>query len=222
MALQDIYGGERRIAPAQSGEDKHVQGQPVGVAAMTTQTLRRAGHAGATHDMSDTMQAVVVHGPADYRLEQVPVPTPEPGELLVQVGAVGICASDLKCYHDAPKYWGDGIRPATTPQRDPRARISRYHRAHRRPKPPTMGRRHRRPGGVRQIVPCWNCRFSPLRPATVFLPWAAFTVERASIIRAVVKLGVDRVVERVGQHGGSAMAGGPGRGAGDAHRAWHA
>ena len=34
-------------------------------------------------------------------------------------------------------------------------------------------------------MPCWNCRFSPLRPATVFLPWAAFTVERASIIRAV-------------------------------------
>ena len=52
---------------------------------MTTQTLRRAGHAGATHDMSDTMQAVVVPGPADYRLEQVPRPdprtrrTPRPG-----------------------------------------------------------------------------------------------------------------------------------------------
>ena len=69
---------------------------------MTTQTLRRAGHAGATHDMSDTMQAVVVAGPADYRLEQVPVPTPEPGELSSRSGPSG-SPSDLKCYHDAPK-----------------------------------------------------------------------------------------------------------------------
>ncbi len=44
-----------------------------------------------------TMQAVVVHGPEDYRLEEVPVPEPGPGEVLVRVEAVGICASDLKC-----------------------------------------------------------------------------------------------------------------------------
>ncbi|HEY0238059.1 MAG TPA: NAD(P)-dependent alcohol dehydrogenase, partial [Friedmanniella sp.] len=43
-----------------------------------------------------TMQAVVCHGPEDYRLEQVPVPTRGPGQVLVQVEAVGICASDLK------------------------------------------------------------------------------------------------------------------------------
>ena len=30
--------------------------------------------------MTDTMQAVVVHGPEDYRLERVPVPDPAPGE----------------------------------------------------------------------------------------------------------------------------------------------
>ena len=64
--------------------------------------------------MTDTMQAVVVYGPHDYRLERVPIPVPGPGEALVHVQAVGICASDLKCYHGAVKYWGDAIRPATT------------------------------------------------------------------------------------------------------------
>ncbi|MBD0323125.1 MAG: alcohol dehydrogenase catalytic domain-containing protein, partial [Aldersonia sp.] len=59
-----------------------------------------------------TMQAVVCHGPEDYRLEEVPVPVPGPGEALVRVEAVGICASDLKCYHGAAKFWGDENRPA--------------------------------------------------------------------------------------------------------------
>ena len=59
-----------------------------------------------------TMQAVICHGPEDYRLEEVPVPTPGPGEALVRVEAVGICASDLKCYHGAAKFWGDENRPA--------------------------------------------------------------------------------------------------------------
>jgi erythritol/L-threitol dehydrogenase len=57
------------------------------------------------------MQAVVVHGPKDYRLEEVDVPTPGPGELLLRVEATGVCASDLKCYHGAAKFWGDRNRP---------------------------------------------------------------------------------------------------------------
>ena len=60
----------------------------------------------------DTMQAVVCHGPEDYRLSEVPVPQPGPGEALVKVEAVGICASDLKCYHGATKFWGDQDRAA--------------------------------------------------------------------------------------------------------------
>jgi erythritol/L-threitol dehydrogenase len=64
--------------------------------------------------LPETMKAVVVHGPGDYRLEEVPVPTPGPGEALVRVEAVGICASDLKAYHGAPKFWGDENRPAWT------------------------------------------------------------------------------------------------------------
>jgi Alcohol dehydrogenase GroES-like domain/Plasmid pRiA4b ORF-3-like protein len=48
----------------------------------------------------------------DYRLEHVPQRVPGPGQALVRVEAVGICASDLKCYHGAAKFWGDGQRPA--------------------------------------------------------------------------------------------------------------
>lgn len=59
-----------------------------------------------------TMQAVVCHGPLDYRLEEVPVPEPGAGEALVRVEACGICASDLKCFHGAAKFWGDANRPA--------------------------------------------------------------------------------------------------------------
>lgn len=63
-------------------------------------------------DIPTRMQAVVVHGPEDYRLEEIDVPRPGPGELLLQVEATGICASDLKCFHGAPKFWGDANRPA--------------------------------------------------------------------------------------------------------------
>lgn len=59
-----------------------------------------------------TMGAVVCHGPGDYRLEEIDVPIPGVGEALVRVEAVGICASDLKCYHGATKFWGDADRPA--------------------------------------------------------------------------------------------------------------
>ena len=57
-----------------------------------------------------TMQAVICHGPEDYRLEEWDVPTPGPGEVVIRVGAVGICASDLKCYLGAPLFWGDKHR----------------------------------------------------------------------------------------------------------------
>ena len=53
-----------------------------------------------------------VHGPENYQMEEVPVPTPGQGEALIKVEATGICASDLKCYHGAAKFWGDDNRPA--------------------------------------------------------------------------------------------------------------
>lgn len=58
--------------------------------------------------MAETMLAVVAHGAGDYRIEEVPVPEPGPGEVVIEVGACGICASDVKAYRGAPIYWGDG------------------------------------------------------------------------------------------------------------------
>jgi len=52
-----------------------------------------------------SMQSVRVYGPNDYRLEQIPVPTIGPGEVLVKVLASGVCASDVKT-HDGYRVWG--------------------------------------------------------------------------------------------------------------------
>lgn len=65
-----------------------------------------------TSEHTKSMTAVVAHGPEDYRLQSVPVPTLGPGEVLLRVEACGICGSDLKCYHGATKFWGDETRPA--------------------------------------------------------------------------------------------------------------
>lgn len=62
--------------------------------------------------MTELMKAIVCHGPRNYKLEDVAVPAPSQGEALIKVEAVGICASDLKCYHGAAKFWGDENRSA--------------------------------------------------------------------------------------------------------------
>jgi L-iditol 2-dehydrogenase len=41
------------------------------------------------------MKALVYQGPMTMTLEQVPDPIPGPGQVLVQVKAVGICGSDV-------------------------------------------------------------------------------------------------------------------------------
>ena len=57
-----------------------------------------------------TMRAVRCYGPEDYRLEEVPVPRPGPGEVVIKLDACGICASDVKCFIGAPLFWGDEHR----------------------------------------------------------------------------------------------------------------
>lgn len=57
------------------------------------------------------MTAVVCKGPENYVLETRPIPQIGETDLLIKVEAVGVCASDLKCYHGAPKFWGDENRP---------------------------------------------------------------------------------------------------------------
>ena len=51
------------------------------------------------------MTAIVCHGPRDYRVEAVKRPEPGPNELLIRVGACGICASDRKCWSGAGMFW---------------------------------------------------------------------------------------------------------------------
>src|ERR1700735_711937 len=44
------------------------------------------------------MRAAVLHGREDVRIEQVPVPSAAPGELIVRVGAALTCGTDLKVF----------------------------------------------------------------------------------------------------------------------------
>jgi threonine dehydrogenase-like Zn-dependent dehydrogenase len=62
----------------------------------------------AKEPLPQTMRAVVCYGPRDYRLQEWKVPEPGREEVVIRVHAVGICASDLKCYQGAVAFWGDG------------------------------------------------------------------------------------------------------------------
>ena len=110
--------------------------------------------------MDETMRAVVTHGPRDYRVEEVPVPTPGPGEILIEVGAVGICASDMKCWLGGELFWGkDGaggyVEAPTIAGHEYAGRVVALGDG--------AAERHKVALGDRvvaeQIVPCGECRF---------------------------------------------------------------
>jgi threonine dehydrogenase-like Zn-dependent dehydrogenase len=110
--------------------------------------------------MSETMLAVVTHGPKDYRVETVPIPDPGPGEILIEVGAVGICASDMKCWLGGPLFWGaDGkhgyVEAPCIAGHEYAGRIVALGEG--------AAERHNVAMGDRvvaeQIVPCGECRF---------------------------------------------------------------
>jgi L-iditol 2-dehydrogenase len=47
------------------------------------------------------MKAVKLYGARDFRVDEVPdPPAPGPGEVLIRVGSVGVCGSDLHTYED--------------------------------------------------------------------------------------------------------------------------
>lgn len=57
------------------------------------------------------MRAVVAKGAKDYVLDKnVARPIPQVGEVLVQITAVGVCASDGKMYKGGDFYWAPGGR----------------------------------------------------------------------------------------------------------------
>lgn len=110
--------------------------------------------------MPETMQAVVCHGPRDYRLEEVAKPAPGPGEVLVRVEACGICASDLKCFHGAAKFWGDATRPAwaetgVIPGHEFVGIVEALDEEAAQRSSIAVGDRVT----SEQIVPCWECRY---------------------------------------------------------------
>jgi 2-desacetyl-2-hydroxyethyl bacteriochlorophyllide A dehydrogenase len=49
------------------------------------------------------VKGAVYHGPRDLRIEDVPEPTPAPGQVLIEVARNGICGSDLHTYLGASK-----------------------------------------------------------------------------------------------------------------------
>ena len=111
-------------------------------------------------DLPKTMRAIFCHGPGDYRLEEAPVPQVEPGEVLVRVLGVGICASDIKCYSGAPLFWGDENReaycqPPVIPGHEFVGNVIALGEG--------AGEKYGLEIGdlaiSEQIVPCWECRF---------------------------------------------------------------
>lgn len=55
------------------------------------------------------MRALVVHGPRDARVDDVPLPEPGPGQLLVRVELAGICGTDIELYTGEMAYYGMGL-----------------------------------------------------------------------------------------------------------------
>jgi threonine dehydrogenase-like Zn-dependent dehydrogenase len=59
------------------------------------------------NDAADSsMTAIVCHAPQDYRVETIARPVARPRELVIRIGACGICASDCKCWSGAKMFWG--------------------------------------------------------------------------------------------------------------------
>lgn len=134
-----------------------VQRRGGGNGAMANTTERTGVGAKLVPEM---MRAVVAHGPRDYRLEEVRVPQPGPGEVLVEVEACGVCASDVKCYEGAEMFWGGGgqprtVQPPVVPGHEFIARVVALGEG--------AAQRHGVRVGARvvaeQIVPCGGCRY---------------------------------------------------------------
>ncbi len=56
------------------------------------------------------MRALIFDRPGDIRVADVPSPEPGPGEVVIEVGAASVCASDLRVYR-GEKYAKPGVVP---------------------------------------------------------------------------------------------------------------
>lgn len=57
------------------------------------------------------MKALVANGVGNYGIQEIPVPEPKEGEILIKVEACGICAGDIKAYHGTARFWGGDGNP---------------------------------------------------------------------------------------------------------------
>ncbi len=132
--------------------------------------------------MTETMQAVICHGPRDYRLEEVDKPEAGPGEVLVRVEACGICASDLKCFHGAEKFWGDGngraawAETGVVPGHEFVGIVEALDDAAAERSGIAVGDRVT----SEQIVPCWQCRYCKRGQYWMCLPHDIYGFKRAA------------------------------------------
>ncbi len=57
------------------------------------------------YNLPEMMKAVKVYGPEDYRVVEVKTPVPAREEVVIKIGACGICGSDIKVYHGSDLYF---------------------------------------------------------------------------------------------------------------------
>jgi threonine dehydrogenase-like Zn-dependent dehydrogenase len=57
------------------------------------------------------MKAALFYGGRDIRVEELPDPAPGPGEVLIDIGAAGVCGSDLHPYRGADPWGGQASGP---------------------------------------------------------------------------------------------------------------
>lgn len=67
-----------------------------------------------TTQIPATMTAAVLHGRRDLRVEEVATPTAAPGELLLEVTAVGVCGTDASEWANGPKLLPIEVRHPVT------------------------------------------------------------------------------------------------------------
>lgn len=58
--------------------------------------------------MKNSMLAAVYHGPLDLRVEEVPLPKVNPGEILVKVISASVCGTDLRIFHGNHRMFPEG------------------------------------------------------------------------------------------------------------------
>src|SRR6476660_2687605 len=80
-------------------------------AEMTRQAAMKA-HDKPNAAVAPVMTAIVCHAPKDYRVERIARPVAGPREIVIRIGACGICASDCKCFSGAKMFWGGENAPS--------------------------------------------------------------------------------------------------------------